>query len=184
MTDQEISIDTFSNTLLEQGKRFLEKAEESSDKTAIEAFNHAALLLSFSALEAILNSLADEMLLRDGLSPHDIGLLTESDVNLDDGRFAVSKRLKIFRLEDRLLFLFCRFSPEEQPKTRIWWPILLHGIDLRNKLVHPKKHVAIQTKVVRQFIEAELQCLDDLYTVLFKRSFPQAKRGLLSTLDF
>jgi hypothetical protein len=53
--------DKFSIQLLEEAKRFLERADDSDTP---DAFLHAALLLGFSSLESHLNGVADELKLR------------------------------------------------------------------------------------------------------------------------
>ena len=55
------TFDVFANQLLEEAKRFLEKANDSSSDLAAEAaYLHAALTLSFCALEAHVNSIGEE----------------------------------------------------------------------------------------------------------------------------
>jgi len=44
--------DLFANQLLEEAKRFFEKATESTDSMSRAAHLHAALMLAFCALEA------------------------------------------------------------------------------------------------------------------------------------
>ncbi|MGO1385413.1 MAG: hypothetical protein ACTHWA_10210 [Arachnia sp.] len=65
-------VDAFSLELLEEAKRFMEKASESK---APEPYLHAAMLLAFSALESHMNGLAEELLLRQGLDLMDQSIL-------------------------------------------------------------------------------------------------------------
>jgi hypothetical protein len=51
--------DVLSTELLEESKRFLEKAGESVDTVGKSAYLHAALMVAFCALEAGVNSIAD-----------------------------------------------------------------------------------------------------------------------------
>ncbi len=112
--------DLFANQLLEEGKRFFEKAKESSD-TVTEAVNlHAALLLSFCALEAHVNSIAEEFSIAGILSVHEKGLLLEKDVRLEGGEFQL-QGFKMARLEDRIEFLHAKFSGSPIDKTAVWW---------------------------------------------------------------
>jgi hypothetical protein len=69
--------DLFANRLLEEAKRFLEKAKESADSEAEAANLHAALILSFCALEAHINSIAEEFAAHADLSVHERAMLLE-----------------------------------------------------------------------------------------------------------
>jgi hypothetical protein len=93
-------IDTFANSLLEEAKRFLEKAGE-EDEPARSAYLHASLLLAFCALEAHLNAIAEDFLSRQELTPHELGLMCQKEVRLEKGRFEVQNSLKMVR--DRYL---------------------------------------------------------------------------------
>ncbi len=53
--------DSFAIELLEEAKRFLERAVAESGEAAERPFLHAALLMSFSALESHVNALAQEL---------------------------------------------------------------------------------------------------------------------------
>jgi hypothetical protein len=90
-------IDTFANSLLEEAKRFLEKAGE-EDEPARSAYLHASLLLAFCAH---LNAIAEDFLSRQELTPHELGLMCQKEVRLEKGRFEVQNSLKMVR--DRYL---------------------------------------------------------------------------------
>lgn len=179
--------DKLSSQLLEEAKRFLEKAEsETKDSPAREAYAHAALLLSFSSLESHINAVADELTLRPNLGVLDYSILTERDFQLDKGVFKVTERLKIYRLEDRLTYILANFSTSDPfaAGKPSWWPGLSAGINLRNKLVHPKEHMKVGTEVVAAAIQSILECLNALYVSIYGRTLPGVKRELHSTLDF
>lgn len=180
-------IDRLSNELFEQAKRFLEKAiAASTDSAARDAYAHAALLLGFSSLEAHLNAVAEELSARPNLGVLDLSILTERDFTLDDGRFQTTQRLKMYRLEDRLLYILANFSPSgsQSPTKSPWWQKLKAGIDLRNQLVHPKAKVQVENAAVASALTAILDCLDTLYQAVFTRPFPAYKRGLQSVLSY
>jgi hypothetical protein len=100
-------IDTFANSLLEEAKRFLEKAGE-EDEPAKSAYLHASLLLAFCALEAHVNAITEDFLSREELTPHELGLMREKEVRLVKGMFEVQNSLKMVRLEERIEFLNTR----------------------------------------------------------------------------
>jgi len=177
-------IDLFANQLLEEAKRFFEKAKESSGTTAEAANLHAALLLSFCAFEAHVNSIGEEFSIATNLSAHEKGLLVEKDVRLEDGEFRMQQGLKIARLEDRVGFLHAKFSGRPVDKTSAWWGQLSSAIDLRNKLTHAKTVPLVTQTAVRSAMQAIIDALDALYQAIYKRKFPPASQGLHSSLTF
>lgn len=178
-------IEDLSARLWEQAKRFLERAQSESDQDGQSAFCNAALLLGFCALEAHLNAVAEELAMRTGLGVLDKSILTERDFSLDAGHFGVTNKLKIYRLEDRLSYIFANFTSGGAPTNQPWWGDVKNGLDLRNRLVHPRSGIRISESIVRRILQAILDCLDALYRGIYKRRhYPAYKRGLDSTLHF
>ena len=175
-------IDVFAASLLEEAKRFLEKAGESNEAEAENAHLHASLMLAFSSLEAHVNSVADEIALRKNISVHDLGALLEKEVRSKDGEYFLSNSLKIHRLEDRIAILHRIFTGK--PAAGAWKSKLAMATDLRNKLTHPKIVPTINSASVKRAIEAAIETIDALYGVVYKRRFPAAHRKLESKLTF
>lgn len=176
--------DLFANQLLEEAKRFYERATESSDTVAEAGNLHAALLLSFCALEAHVNAIGEEFSIATTLSAHEKGLLLEKDVKLENGEFQLQPGLKMARLEDRVEFLHVKFSGKAVDKNSIWWVQLKSAIDLRNKLTHAKTVPPVTKNAVRSAMQAIIDALDALYQAIYKRKFPPAIQGLQSQLTF
>lgn len=178
-------IDTFARLLLEEAKRFLEKARDSEDDNGREAHLHAALLVAFCALEAHVNAASSDFAGRTDLSPHDRSILFKQEVRLEHGEFVLkTDQLKIVRLEDRILFLYQRMSGKPADRTAAWWSELGEAIDLRNRLTHPKKVPTIKVKDVERAIQAVIDTMDAVYRAIYKEKFPPAARGLQSVLTF
>lgn len=176
--------DVFADQLWEESKRFLEKASDSAEKAAEAAHLHAALMLSFCALEARINSISDEASLRSDLSEHERGLVLERDVRLDDGKFKLQAALKIIRLEDRIEFLHTKLSGKPIDKSASWWGQLQSAIHLRNDLTHAKAVPAITETTVRQALQAILETLDALSKAIYGKKLPATDAGLRSSLRF
>lgn len=179
-------IDNFAAILLEESKRFLEMAKESDqeqNELGRDAHLHAAILLCFCALEAHVNAVADEMSLTKGLSFHEKAILLEKDVKLDDGKFKLAKELKIFRLEDRILFLHVRFSSKPLDKSN-WLPALKNALHTRNHLTHPKDVTTLTISQVGDCIKAVIDAIDALYQAIYSKPFPAKVRGLQSKMTF
>ncbi len=177
-------IDLFANQLLEESKRFLEKANETSDTISRTAHTHASLLLAFCALEAHINAIAEEFSIGQNLSAHERGILLEKEVKLQDGEFRLTGGLKITRLEERIEFLHAKFSGQPLDRSAPWWGAISSAIDLRNKLTHVKAVPAINLTQVRNPIQAVIDAIDALYSAIYKRKFPLASQGLQSSMTF
>jgi hypothetical protein len=177
-------IDKFASSLLEESKRFLERACEPSIETvAQDAYLHAALMLAFCALEAHANAIADEFSARNDISIHERAILLEQDVSLEDGEF-VAGRFKMYRLEDRILFLHRRFSGTALDRKVGWWANLRNATDLRNQLTHPRKRPVIKVDDVKQAIEAIIATIDAAYLAIYKTGLPAAGMQLQSKMTF
>jgi hypothetical protein len=177
--------DDFARSLLEEAKRFLEKASENnSQPQSCAAHLHAALMLAFCSLEAHVNAIGDDFLERHDTSIHDRGILQELEVRIDAGEFKLTKTIKMMRLDDRIQFLHLRFSGEKLDTFQPWWGQLQEATKLRNKLTHPKEVVPITVEAVEKAIQAIIDTINALYLAIFKKSFPAAGRGLHSTLTF
>jgi len=175
--------DDFASLLLEESKRFLEKATGAEDKTSQDAFLHASLLLAFCLLEAHINAISEEFAPRPEFSVHEKGLLLEKEVRLQDGAFVLSG-LRMSRLEDRILFLYRHFSGKALDTTVSWWSQLNNAIAIRNRLTHPKAVQPITVQNVRDAITAIVASTDNLYRVIYKKGLPAANLALHSRLNF
>lgn len=176
-------IDEFAELLLEEAKRFLEKAKASSEDEARTAFSHAALVLGFCALEAHINAIGDEIAQRHDLSIHERALLLEQDVRLENGEFR-SSGLRMVRLEDRIMFLHSKCGGEPLDRTTSWWVDLSSALDLRNKITHPKKAPSVSPDAVQRGLTAIVQCIDTIYLAVYKRHFPFVNLALDSKMGF
>ncbi|MDE2476343.1 MAG: hypothetical protein KGO48_14930 [Alphaproteobacteria bacterium] len=176
-------IDAFASQLLEEAKRFLEIAIVSGDNIRRDAHLHAALMLSFSALEAHVNAICDEFSKRPEFSIHEKGFLLEQEARLESGAFKLSG-LKMSRLEDRIAFLHRHFSGNATYKQANWWSALGSAINLRNTLTHPKGIPAATEQATKSALAAIIDAIESLYQAIYKKPFPAASRGLQSKLTF
>ena len=108
--------DTFSDNLLEQAKRFLEIAKEKAEEEAIDAYLNAALLLSVSSLEAFVNGISDDFSSSDQFSVIEKSFLLEKEIELKNGVFHLTQRLKMSRLTERIEILSYKFDENSNIK--------------------------------------------------------------------
>lgn len=179
-------LDNFAESLIEEAKRFLERANEHKEEEGKKANLHAALMIGFCALEAHVNSIIDDFInTYQNLTVHDKGILCEREVRLNDkGVFELTKQLKMTRMEDRILFLHRRFSGKSLDRNSAWWSDLIGAIKHRNSLTHPKESHSLTLTEVARSLQAIIDTINALYLACFNRAFPMASRGIQSTLTF
>ena len=177
-------IDEFSNNLLEEAKRFFEKAKVESTIKSKDAFLHSSLLLAFSSLEAYVNGISDDFKDADSLNLYEKGFLLEKKISLKNGEFILEDRLKISRLIERIEFLFKKFDSSKLDKRSTWWHNLNKGISLRNSLVHPKEFTQISETQIESTLFAVIECVNNLFLAIYRRKLPSKSMGLDSKLMF
>ncbi len=177
-------VDDYCKSLLEESKRFFEKAAIESDADGKTAYLHAAILLAFAGLEANLNAIADDFSERKDLPLLTQSVFFEKNIELVKGKFELSDKLKIYKLEDRIMFLMNSFRKRKFHYDTQWWITLREGIKYRNRLTHPKQVVKISEKKAREYIEAIIKVLDVIYKSVYNQQYPLAKSGIYSNLDF
>jgi hypothetical protein len=177
-------VDEFSQKLFEEAKRFLEKARAEEEPEGRTAYLHAALNIGFCALEAHINAIADDFLVRSDLSVLDRSILAEREIILKNGQYELTERLKIHRLEDRLQFIYRRYSGKALDKSLPWWTDLKIGLKLRNELTHPKEQPSVSEASVERSLLAIIEVLDAMYKAVYHTAYPVAGRRLDSTLAF
>lgn len=176
--------DEFCGSLLEESKRFLEKAKEEKSNEGKQAYLHACLLLSMCSLEAYINGIAEEMCLSPKVPIHIKAVLMERELRLEKGDFVLTNSLKMSRLSDRIEILYKRYKKNELNDSETWWREIKSGMDLRNKLTHPKEKVKLTDESLSKLLQAILDCLSTIYSAVYRRKFPRANLLLTSKLDF
>lgn len=175
--------DEFATSLLEEAKRFLERAAGATEKEAQDAFLHSALLLAFCSLEGHINAISVELAVRPEFSTHEKALLLEKEVRLQDGEFVLTG-LRMTRIEDRILFLHRHFSGKALDTSVKWWGQLGHATSIRNRLTHPKNVQPVTIQNVKDALSAIIESIDSLYRVIYKTGLPAANLQLQSRLNF
>lgn len=176
------SFDAYTLQLLEQAKRFYEKANENDLDESKIAYLHASLLLAICYIEAVVNNIVNEFEKTKLFDINEKAVLQEKDIVLVKGSFQLS-HFKMTRFFDKLDILFIKFT-KNVPNSCTWWSHLKQGIDIRNNIVHPKNEVKVTSKVVENTLRAVIECTDILYKAIYKKPFPYYKMGLNSKLIF
>lgn len=177
--------DEFASSLWEESKRFYEKSIEATEIESKGAYQRAAILLGMSALEAYVNGICDDLLSNPNIPLHEQSILSEREIELDNGEFKLGKKLQMFRITDRIEFLFFKFGKIQlNGSTNHWYGNLKTSIKLRNSIVHPKEAVVVtdgNTKILLQSIK---ECLQEISKIVYGKAFPFVKMELQSKLNF
>jgi len=177
--------DEFCSSLLEEAKRFLEKAIAASAEEAKVAYRHSAILLGISSLEAYVNGIAEELIAWKDIPLNEKSLLVEKEIELKNGVFRLSAKLRRFRLTDRIEYLYRKFKRSAlKNNDEPWWPDLKSSISLRNKLVHPKANLEIDEKQVKMLLQSVIDCLTSLSKAVYNKEFPFKNLGLQSKMTY
>lgn len=175
-------IDDFAALLFDEAKAFLEKAKTSSGD-AKTAYLHASLLVGFCSLEAHVNAIADDFLTRPDLSLLDLSILSEKEIVLEDGRYNLSDRLKMFRLEDRMDYLVNTFSTRPLDKSANYWSDFKAALRLRNELTHPKTPPTVSDASIERALHAIIAVLNAMYRSIYQRGHPSYGLGTDTTMS-
>lgn len=177
-------IDRFAIALFEEAKRFLEKAKSEATEEGKIAYLNATLLIGVCALEAHVNAIADEMLMREDLNVLERSILSETEYELQNGEFVLRNRLKMYRLLERVQFIHRRFGNTPLDTTTEWWTQVDSALRKRNALVHPKGSLVLSEEMVEDALRGILGILDALYIALYKTHYPALGRQMDSIMTF
>ncbi len=106
-------------------------------------------------------------------------ILNEQSVRINLGQPVLADQ-KFQSIEDRVQFMFWKFTGQPFDKTKEWWPGFAESVTKRNSLMHPKDSVSIMKEDARRVLVALTAAYGDLVQTVFKRPWPKAKRGLTS----
>ena len=143
-----------------------------------DMYLHAAIMLGFAALEAQLSCIGDELADVDKYSTLDRSVLLQRSLRLEGGTFALTKELRLYPMTERLLFCLRHLPFGSATCSPAWWPDFTNGVEIRNRLTHPKALVQVSVRNAQQTLKALLSALDALYRAAYKTSFPESRRGL------
>lgn len=177
------SIDDFARLLFDEAKAFLESGRNATIPEVQAAHLHASLLLGFCSFEAHVNSIADDFHTRADLTLLDQSILRERKIDLINGEHQLTNELKMYRLEDRVLHLFVKFSTVPLDRESVYWGEFKMALKLRNELTHPKTPPIINVSATERALKAILDMLDAMYKGIYRRPYPNYNLGLKTTLE-
>lgn len=180
-----MNFDDFVTQLLGESKAFYEKAKIATEGNSKEAYLHSSFLLIMSALEACINSIAEELLVEPYINNYSFleqSLLLEKEIVFKNGCYKLGSGLKMTRITEKIEFLIFKFSGNELSQSEPWFVQLKQSINLRNRLVHPKEHIALTENQVENAISSVMDTINELYKVVYKKAFPSYSLGTSSKI--
>lgn len=173
----------YSRSLMDAAKGFRSHALSLAEGEVKQAFLRAALLHACSFLEAHLNYMAEHFSENTMFSLHEQGVLLEKEVRFENGAFHLTNTLKISRITDRIDLLLSKCSINPSKEKADWFADLGHTLKIRNSLVHPKDAHTLCDADVQMAMNCMIKAADTLYTVVFKKGLPYARKGIEGGLD-
>lgn len=167
-----------ANRRFEFSKALLERSKNSTDPSAESSFAEMSLTAAFSCLEGMLTHIFEHFLESRNFDIFEQSIMNEKSVKLRKGRPCLSEQ-KFHSIDDRLMFLFWKFSGEEFDKSKSWWSQFAEAVRVRNSIMHPKESTNITSADAERALSAIVDALDDLMLTVFKKRWPKAKKGLV-----
>ena len=173
------NFDFFGEMLFEEAKFYLEIAKNKENVMGEEdAALHASLLLAMSALEAYINAVAEELVTTFELNMFEKSILAEKDIKLHKGTINLGNGLKMYRLIDRIAFIYSKYSKKGTDDTDTWYMEIKQTIDLRNDLVHPKNIVQVTYPQVERALWSILNTVNEIFLAVYGRKVPIFNYGI------
>lgn len=124
---------------LEDSYYFMKKASKQKDLSEARRYYRVSVFCAMSAIEAFVNYVGDAFAQSGSLEPFEIALLTDRQFALKGGKFDVLDKMEYHRLEDKLRFLFCKFTPNFEFEKIPSWSRLIEFKRFRDSLTHPRQ---------------------------------------------
>lgn len=176
------TFDFFGEMLFEEAKYYLEIAKSKENATEEEtAALHASMLLAMSALEAYINAVAEELVNTFELNVFEKSVLSEKNIELCKGIISLGNGLKMYRLIDRIAFIYSKYSKKELDEADTWFMEIKQTIDLRNNLVHPKDIVQVTYSQVEKALWSVLNTVNEIFLAVYRKQVPIFNYGLQAT---
>jgi hypothetical protein len=172
-----------ANRRFEFSKSLLHRAKNASDPEHQKSFAEMSVATAFSCLEGMLTHVFDHFTKRDDFDIFEQSIMQEKSVRLLHGKPSLGEQ-RFQSIEDRVQFLFWRFTGQEFDKNKTWWPDFANAVSVRNSIMHPKKKGEITAQDAERAILAIIATLDDLMLTVFKKNGQKPGEGLRQVIRY
>ncbi|WP_283176139.1 hypothetical protein [Gemmobacter sp. 24YEA27] len=171
-----------ANRRFEFSKALLDRAKKASDPETEKSFSEMAIAAAFSCLEGMLTHIFEHFIESKGFDVFEQSIMQEKAVKLVRGRPCLSEQ-RFQSIDDRLQYLFWRFSGEDFDRGKAWWPNFANAVNIRNGIMHPKKEGMVKSRDAEQAVLAIIDALDDLMLTVFGTKWPKANKGIVPSFE-
>jgi hypothetical protein len=166
-----------ANRRFEFAKALLARAKASTSDEERKNFSEAAISIAFSSLEGMLSEVFSHFSKKNDFSIFEQSIINEKSVRILKGEPTLGEQ-RFQSIEDRLQYLFWRFSGAQFDTGCSWWPAFAEAVQLRNSIMHPKVGANIDPSDAERALNALLLAIDALMFTVFKKRWPKARKGL------
>lgn len=171
------SLEAVSSRRFEFSKALLQRAKKERNPELQKNFSELAVVSAFSSLEGMLSYVFEHFSGSQNFDVFEKSIIQEKGIRLQKGVPTLVDR-RFHSIEDRIQFLFWRFSGAPFDNTKKWWPEFLNSVSIRNEIMHPKKEFEMSIDDAERAVSSVLQVIDDLMVTVFKKNWPRANKGL------
>lgn len=180
MTEPDLGEDL--NRRFEYAKAFYNKSTETSVSDEQKTYIEVCFALAFSFLEGTLSYVFEHFEASSEIDTFERSIMNEQDIRIVRGQPTAAGQ-KYRSLEERIQFLFWRFSRVPFDTQQAWWGALAQAIGQRNDLMHPKEGASLTVKDAERCLLAIIETTDCLFKAVFGKNWPKANRGLLTAIE-
>lgn len=165
-----------ANRRFEFSKALLDRAKTACNVDLERSFAEMAVAAAFSCLEGMLTHIFEHFIESKSFDVYEKSIMQEKAVRLVRGQPCLGEQ-RFQSIDDRLQFLFWKFSGEEFDTGKAWWPDFARAVSVRNGVMHPKKEAEIKSNDAERAILAIVAALDELMITVFGSKWPKANKG-------
>lgn len=168
-----------ANRRFDFAKALLARAVAAEPVEMKRSFAEAAVSSAFSCLEGMLSNVFEHFANNNAdFNIFEQSIMNEKAVKISKGKPILAEQ-RFQSVEDRLQYLFWKFSGVPFDTTKVWWHGFAEAVRLRNSIMHPKEASAIDVAQAERALEAVLLAIDDLLSTVFNSKWPKANKGLM-----
>lgn len=171
-----ISSDEFARELFEDAKACLISAKSESIGRLKQRHLRHALLAGFSFLELQIDLIGQHFQDSEFFTLHERSMINQREIVFEKGTFRLKHTPKFFRLTDRMLLLQHKFEGSMLTE-RSWWAGLRLATERRNSVAHPRNVLRLDEADVEEALSNILECVNDLFKIVFHKGLPYAGLG-------
>lgn len=167
-----------ANRRFDFAKSLLHHAKSSADLDIKRSCSEMAVTAAFSCLEGMLTHIFEHFIESKNFDIFEKSIMQEKSVKLVRGKPSLGEQ-RFQSIDDRLQFLFWKFSGDEFDKSKFWWPDFANAVTVRNGIMHPKGKSEITVEDAERAILAIIAALDQLMLTVFGEKWPKANKGIV-----